>query len=104
MTYNNDRYYEPEDDEEFDEEIDELDLDYDEEWDEDEVIPEGEEHGSPYDRGGADAYYMRSAHPHYITNKGRVVEELTQAQKNEYFIGYREQIKSGDFKDYGNDD
>lgn len=100
MTYNNDRYYEPEDDEDLEEYEEEYE---DEDWDEDEVIPEGAEHGSPYDRGGADAYYMRSVHPHYITNKGRVVESLTQAQKNEYFMGYREQIKSGDFKDYGND-
>ena len=90
-----DRYYEPEDDEDLEEEYQEED-----EWDEDEEIPEGEEHGSPYDRGGADAYYMRSVRPHYITNKGREVLELNEKQKMEYFTGYREQIKSGDFKSY----
>lgn len=92
-----DRYYEPEDDEELEENEEVYD---DEEWDEDEEIPEGEEHGAPYDRGGADAYYMRSVDPHYITNKGRVVRELNEKQKMEYFTGYREQIKSGDFKSY----
>ncbi len=34
--YYNDSYYEPEDDEEFNEEIDELDLEYDEEGEDDE--------------------------------------------------------------------
>jgi len=61
------------------------------------------EHGSPYDRGGADAYYRRPINPHYCpsgNNQGIEVHDLTQEQEREYLMGYWDQQKSGDFKDY----
>ena len=49
-------------------------------------------HGSPFDRGCADAYYHREPSPHDWThgngrNGGRV-ETLTEEQEEEYWIGY----------------
>lgn len=61
-------------------------------------------HGSPYDRGSADAYYQRPMNPHYMTNDYVEVTDLTKEQELEYVMGYQDQVKSGDFKDYGNDD
>ena len=49
-------------------------------------------HGSPFDRGCADAYYHRSPSPHYWTNENGLdderVEELTEKQRGEYISGY----------------
>ena len=60
-------------------------------------------HGSPYDRGSADAYYRRPRDPHYWPNgtyEGVRVEAsaMTSKQKSEYEQGYAEQV---DFKDWG---
>jgi hypothetical protein len=49
-------------------------------------------HGSPYDRGSADAYYRRPI---------SISRDLTKEQEMEYLKGYWDQQKSGDFKDYG---
>ena len=60
-------------------------------------------HGSPYDRGGADAYYRRPINPHYCpsgNNQGIEVHDLTKEEEAEYMKGYWDQQKSGDFKDY----
>ena len=60
-------------------------------------------HGSPYDRGGADAYYRRPIRPHYCpsgNNQGIEDYDLTKEQEMEYLKGYWDQQKSGDFKDY----
>lgn len=53
-------------------------------------------HGSPMDRGSADAYYGRPVNPHYYPNgtgKGyRVLEaDMTPEQIEEYCEGYRNQ-------------
>ena len=66
-------------------------------------------HGSPYDRGSADAYYRRSRQPHYYNgptyNSDRIKQGLMTAEEiAEYNLGYNEQVASGDFKDWGNDD
>lgn len=63
-------------------------------------------HGSPYDRGSADAYYRRSRDPHYWpegTYQGTRVEaaDMTAQQLAQYEQGYQEQVASGDFKDWG---
>lgn len=61
------------------------------------------EHGSPYDRGSADAYYQRPMKPHYYpegTGHGEPVTELTHEQELEYVMGYQDQMRSGDHKDY----
>ena len=67
-----------------------------------------QEHGSPYDRGSADAYYKRPMKPHYYPASdvgfSEPVYELTKEQEMEYVAGYFEQQQSGDFKDYGDDD
>lgn len=60
-------------------------------------------HGSPYDRGSADAYYRRPRDPHYWPNgtyEGARVEakDMTSLQRAEYEKGYAEQV---DFKDWG---
>lgn len=50
-------------------------------------------HGSPYDRGSADAYYGRLSNPHYWpegTYMGEKVshEDMTAEQIEEYYDGY----------------
>lgn len=70
--------------------------------------PEGistHRHGGPYDRGSADAYYLRIGSPHFFvegTYTSPKIEEadMTPDEIAEYWQGYREQIASGDFKDY----
>ena len=60
-------------------------------------------HGSPFDRGGADSYYMRFPEPHYYpqgTYNGERVTDLTPAQLSEYNLGYAENEAAGDYKDY----
>jgi len=54
-------------------------------------------HGSPMDRGSADAYYWRTAKPHYWpqgTYKGYPVleEDMTPEQIADYYEGYDNQI------------
>lgn len=60
-------------------------------------------HGSPYDRGAADAYYRRPKSPHYYvgsTYSSRRVEkeEMTREELEAYRAGYDQQ---DDFKDWG---
>lgn len=62
-------------------------------------------HGSPYDRGSADAYYRRPHNPHYFvagTYMSDKVETLGMGEDEieAYTAGYNEQIESGEFKDY----
>lgn len=49
------------------------------------------EHGSPYDLGSADAYYQRPL---------KIPPGLTQNEEAEYLMGYWDQQKSGDVKEY----
>lgn len=54
-------------------------------------------HGSPADRGSADAYYGRPPKPHYWpsgTYQGYPVnrEDMTPEQIKEYHVGYDSQI------------
>jgi hypothetical protein len=62
------------------------------------------EHGSPYDRGSADAYYQRPMKPHYYPNSdvgfSEPVYDLTSEQEMEYMQGFRDQVLLGDHKDY----
>ncbi|MDF1565370.1 MAG: hypothetical protein P1V51_20195, partial [Deltaproteobacteria bacterium] len=57
-------------------------------------------HGSPEDRGRADAYYWRSPAPHYYdAQEGRVERPgMTPAQIAAYLKGYRSET---DRKDWG---
>lgn len=62
-------------------------------------------HGSPQDRGSADAYYGRPYNPHFYPNgtyKGRCVTMpfMTKAQIEEYQYGYENETDS---KDWGVD-
>ena len=63
-------------------------------------------HGSPYDRGMADAYYGRRRDPHYWpegTYKGHRIgwEHMSNDEIVEYNKGYDDQVAEGDFKDWG---
>jgi len=60
-------------------------------------------HGSPYDRGTADSYYSRPPQPHkWLDDIGRHREDnLTEAEKVEYWIGYSDNEESGAKKDWG---
>ena len=61
------------------------------------------EHGSPYDRGGADYYYGRPINPHWYplgTGHGDVVKDLSQAEVDQYMAGYKDAEVLGDRKDY----
>ena len=62
-----------------------------------------ERHGSPYDRGAADAWYGRPRTPHYYrgsTYASERVEEkdMTQGELDAYDAGYRSTPQG---KDYG---
>lgn len=62
-------------------------------------------HGSPEDRGRADAYYQRPYTPHYYegaTYNSRRIEaaEMTPDEVREYERGFAEQTASGDFKNW----
>lgn len=61
------------------------------------------EHGSPQDRGSADAYYGRNPEPHWWPEgslQGSMVEQkdMTSAQVRQYWYGYRNEE---DRKDWG---
>jgi hypothetical protein len=60
-------------------------------------------HGSPYDRGGADAYYWRDPNPHKWPDGDHTspVYDLTGQEIEEYLLGYRTQYDSGIRKDWG---
>lgn len=70
-----------------------------------EEIAVDKRHGGPYDRGSADAYYRRGKNPHYYVGDSYaselVTEEnMTQEELEDYELGYMEQEKSGDFKEW----
>jgi hypothetical protein len=53
----------------------------------------GESHGSPYDRGAADAYYWRPKDPHYYPNGTGYnprfgFQEMTNGEIYRYHVGY----------------
>ena len=61
------------------------------------------EHGSPFDRGSADSYYGRPRDPHkYPNGTGNHprVNELTEAELDEYLAGYSYNEEFGDKKSY----
>jgi len=61
-------------------------------------------HGSPYDRGHADAYYGRSRNPHKWpegTGHGEKVTDLTPEEIDAYNAGYDD---CDDRKDWGMDE
>ena len=62
-------------------------------------------HGTPYDRGSADSYYQRAPNPHWYpmgTGNGRRIEEydMSSEEITEYFVGYNENEKLQNFKDF----
>jgi len=62
-------------------------------------------HGSPADRGSADAYYGRPRDPHYFVGDSYRSEEITEErmtpeQIREYLDAYE---STTDRKDWGND-
>lgn len=60
-----------------------------------------ERHGSPYDRGSADAYYGRAPRPHYFIGESfhsPMVTDLTEDERAAYMAGYTEET---DRKDWG---
>ncbi len=64
-------------------------------------------HGGPYDRGLADAYYMRGACPHYFTGgtySSPKITDLTPDELAAYMAGYKDGMDSGDHKDWGSPD
>lgn len=54
------------------------------------------QHGSPYDLGSADSYYKRPLDYSLFKDDADKLHE--------YMQGYFDQEKSGDHKDYGDDD
>ena len=60
-------------------------------------------HGSLYDRGGADSYYGRQRNPHYGGvggDSGNRVDQLTDEEVAEYQAGYTYNELYGDKKDW----
>ena len=57
------------------------------------------EHGSPYDRGGADSYYDRMFIPHSLYD-GEPNYDLTEEEIEEYRQGYMDNEQDGSKKDY----
>lgn len=57
------------------------------------------EHGSPYDRGGADSYYDRIFIPHSLYD-GEPNYDLTEQEIEEYRQGYMDNEREGSKKDY----
>ena len=65
-------------------------------------------HGSPYDRGGADSYYGRSFDPHWWpegTSIGTRIEmcDMSAEEIVEYTKGYNDNEELGFFKDWGDE-
>ena len=62
-------------------------------------------HGSPYDRGTADAYYQRPYNPHYFQGDTHqsyefAQDEMSAIEIDEYTDGWNHQKKVGIFKEY----
>jgi hypothetical protein len=63
------------------------------------------EHGSPHDRGRADAWYGRDPLPHYFEGdsfmSARVdLQDMTQQEIQSYHDGYMAQFTSNERKEY----
>lgn len=58
----------------------------------------GREHGSPYDRGTADAYYQRAPRPHKKI-QGIRITQLSKDEHDEYMIGYDAETGRKDWGD-----
>lgn len=64
------------------------------------------DHGSPYDRGGADSWYRRPPKPHFYAGPTGMSErfeedQMTEEQIREYWRGYEDNEAAGDHKDWG---
>jgi hypothetical protein len=60
-------------------------------------------HGSLWDRGSADSYYGRPRSPHWWpegTGSGEKIENLTPAEREEYYAGYDHNEQFGDKKEW----
>lgn len=57
-------------------------------------------HNSPYDRGGADSWYMRPPDPHKKDELGNRITDLTPAEVSEYYAGYEANELALMHKDY----
>jgi hypothetical protein len=60
-------------------------------------------HGSLFDRGGADAYYRRAFEPHWYpegTYNGEKITNLTSEEIEEYRKGFQYQESTGVFNEY----
>lgn len=62
-------------------------------------------HGGPYDRGAADSYYGRGFNPHYFVGSTYSSPEVTEDRMTDeeieaYTAGYRDNQKSGNFKEW----
>ncbi|MAA57254.1 MAG: hypothetical protein CL855_02085 [Cryomorphaceae bacterium] len=62
-------------------------------------------HGGAFDRGGADSYYRRPYDPHYFTGATNIsdrveMKDMTPAEITAYTAGYRDNEKSGNFKEW----
>jgi hypothetical protein len=59
------------------------------------------QHGSPFDRGGADSYYGRGRSPHYFSGEVRVsMQDMTADEIEAYHAGYDENEELGVFKEW----
>jgi hypothetical protein len=63
-------------------------------------------HGGPYDRGRADAWYLRECVPHYYkggTHTSELVEkaDMTEDEIKAYTAGFDEGMEWGEHKDWG---
>ena len=66
-----------------------------------------ERHGSPYDRGTADAYYHRPKQPHYYERNSYSTErieekDMTGQQLADYDLGYEMTTDRKDFGEFDN--
>ena len=65
------------------------------------------DHGSPYDRGGADFWYHRPRDPHWYpegTYRGERIDPtngMTEQEIKEYHLGYDDAEEWGEQKDWG---
>ena len=64
-------------------------------------------HGSPYDRGTADAYYHRPKQPHYYERNSYSTErieekDMTGQQLSDYDLGYEMTTDRKDFGEFDN--
>jgi len=58
------------------------------------------EHGSPFDRGGADSYYRRRQLPHKMVGTDRVLLTPDSEEWKEYIEGYQINESIGNHKEW----